>query len=82
MTLAHLARVLASTTSSLLVSLLEHYDDIDRAEQHDALFRGLWIHEHPTPERGRYLVLTLDFSQVGVDGDPDMLRRAFLSTVS
>src|SRR5207248_507525 len=53
---------------SLLVSLLEHYYDLGWAEQFDALFAGLWIHEHPTPERGRYLVLALDFSMVGVDG--------------
>ena len=66
---------------SLLVSLLSHYYDLDRVEQFDALFRGLWIHEHPTPERGRYLVLTLDFSQVGVDGDDDTLRRSFLEAV-
>ena len=66
---------------SLLVSLLSHYYDLDRAEQFDALFRGLWIHEHPTPERGRYLVLTLDFSQVGVDGDDDTRRRSFLEAV-
>jgi Predicted AAA-ATPase len=66
---------------SLLVSLLSHYYDLDRAEQFDALFRGLWIHEHPTPERGRYLVLALDFSQVGVDGDDDALRRSFLEAV-
>jgi hypothetical protein len=66
---------------SLLVSLLEHYYDLARAEQFDALFRDLWIHEHPTPERGRYLVLALDFSQVGVDGGEDLLRRSFLEAI-
>src|SRR5215468_6011107 len=56
---------------SLLVSLLEHYYDAGRADAFDALFRGLWIHEHPTPQRGRYLVLTLDFSQMNVSGPED-----------
>ncbi|MEO7330937.1 MAG: AAA family ATPase [Minicystis sp.] len=63
---------------SLLVSLLEHYYDLGRAEQFDALFRGLWIHQHPTPGKNHYLVLTLDFSQVSVDGDELALHRAFL----
>jgi hypothetical protein len=66
---------------SLFVSLLEHYYDAARADQFDALFRGLWIHEHPTPERSRYLVLWIDFAQVGVDGGEDALRRSFLETV-
>src|SRR5215468_5290636 len=66
---------------SLLVSLLEHYYDLARAEQFDALFRGLWIHEHATPERGRYLVLTLDFSMMSVDGDERALERAYLAAV-
>src|SRR5215468_3188225 len=66
---------------SLLVSLLEHYYDLGRAEQFDALFGGLWIHERPTPWRSRYLVLTLDFSMMSVDGDEGALQRAFLEAV-
>ena len=66
---------------SLLLSLLEHYYDIGRAEQFDELFRGLWIHENPTPERNRYLVLSLDFSPVATDGGVDALRRSFADTV-
>lgn len=60
---------------SLFVSLLEHYYDIGRADQFDALFDGLWIHRNPTPERHRYLVLSLDFLQVATDGGIDALRR-------
>ena len=66
---------------SLFLSLLEHYYDLARAERFDDLFRGLWIHQHPTPERNRYLVLPLDFSQVGVDAGADALRRTFFLTV-
>jgi hypothetical protein len=40
---------------SLLLSMLEHYYDLGRADQFDALFSGLWVHEHPTPERNAYL---------------------------
>ena len=62
---------------SLFVSLLEHYYDVGRAGQFDALFGGLWVHEHPTPERNRYLVLSLDFSQLPADGGVDALRHGF-----
>jgi hypothetical protein len=66
---------------SLFVSLLEHYYDLGRAGQFDALFSGLWIHEDPTPERNRYLVLSLDFSQVAADGGVEALRRTFFTVV-
>jgi hypothetical protein len=66
---------------SLFVSLLEHYYDLGRADQFDALFGGLWIHINPTPERNRYLVLSLDFSQVTTDGGVDALRRSFFAPV-
>ena len=49
---------------STLVSLLEHYYDLGKRDRWDALFEGLWIHQHPTSERNSYLVLTLDFSGV------------------
>jgi len=66
---------------STLVSLLEHYYDISREEQFDALFEGLWIHDHPTVERNRYLVLALDFSTVATHGGPETLQRTFLQSV-
>jgi hypothetical protein len=66
---------------STLVSMMEHYYDLAKKEQFDELFRGLWIHEHPTPERNSYLVLTLDFSGIGTDADQTALQRGFLSSV-
>src|SRR5262249_10492818 len=66
---------------SLFVSLLEHYYDAGWAERFDQLFSGLWIHDHPTPGRGRYLVLPLDFSIVGVDGGEGTLQQTFLEAV-
>jgi hypothetical protein len=66
---------------SLLLSMMEHYYDIARADQFDALFGGLWIHDHPTPERNAYLVLALDFSTVAADGGPETLRRSFLEAI-
>jgi len=66
---------------STLLSMLEHYYDLAFAGQFDELFGGLWIHEHPTPERGQYLVLSLDFSPVNTDGDAADIRKSFATTV-
>jgi hypothetical protein len=66
---------------SLLASMLEHYYDLGRAHQFDELFRGLWVHEHPTPERNAYLVLPLDFSPVATDRGHEALIETFLSAV-
>ena len=49
---------------SLLLSILRYYYDVLCADRFDELFGGTWIHEHPTPFRGKYLVLHLDFSKV------------------
>src|SRR5580692_4999784 len=66
---------------SLFVSMLEHYYDIGRAEEFDALFGGLWIHDHPTAQRGRYLVLTLDFSQMNAGGPEDAIEESFFQAL-
>ncbi len=66
---------------STLVSMLEHYYDLGKKERFDDLFRGLWVHQHPTPERSKYLVLALDFSGVATDGGADVLRRTFVGAV-
>jgi Predicted AAA-ATPase/PD-(D/E)XK nuclease superfamily len=66
---------------STLVSMLEHYYDLGRRDEFDALFGGLWVHAHPTPEHGAYLVLTLDFSRVATDAGQDVLRRSFVEAV-
>ncbi len=66
---------------SLLASMLEHYYDLAREGQWEDLFRGLWVHEHPTPERSRYLALALDFSPVSTDGSAADMRRSFTNVV-
>ncbi len=66
---------------STLISMLEHYYDGARAGQFDELFGGLWIHEHPTPEQGQFVVLTLDFSPVNTNRGADTLYRTFFGVV-
>jgi len=50
---------------SLLLSILHYYYDVNSVDRFNELFGGTWIHEHPTPSRGQFLVLHLDFSEIG-----------------
>ena len=53
---------------SLLLSMLEHYYDVNRADQFGTLFGKLAIGQNPTPLHNQYLVLTWDFSVVKAQG--------------
>ncbi len=66
---------------SLLVSMMDHYYDLSRASEFDELFRGLWVHEHPTPEKNGYLVLNLNFSVVSADGAQETIKKSFTEVV-
>lgn len=66
---------------SSLLSLMLHYYDASLANVYDELFSGLWIHEHPTPEKSRYLVLHLNFSTVTASGDEAVLQANFLASI-
>lgn len=50
---------------SLFLNMLRAYYDCKRKEEFQMLFGKLWIGQHPTPLQGKYLILSLDFSQVG-----------------
>ena len=60
---------------SLLVSMLQCYYDVHYAARFDELFGGLAIHDDPTPEHGKYLILELNFS--GVDKRTDQVQESF-----
>ncbi|MCU0288146.1 MAG: AAA family ATPase, partial [Acidobacteria bacterium] len=49
---------------SFFLSLLESYYDVYYKDQLEELFSGTWIYDHPTPDRGQYLVLSFNFSQM------------------
>ncbi len=53
---------------SLLLSMLEHYYDLDRAKQFASLFGALAVGRHPTPLRNQYFVLKWDFSLIPAHG--------------
>ena len=47
---------------TLFLSVMEAYYDILYKDRFEEFFRDTWIHGHPTKERGKYLVLSLNFS--------------------
>jgi hypothetical protein len=64
---------------SSLLSVLEGYYDIARADEFDNLFNGTYIHEHPTAEKNAYLILKFNFSQV--DPDVEQVESSFKNHV-
>ena len=61
---------------SLFISMMQAYYDRREEANFERLFGGLWLGEHPTENRNRYLVLKLDFSHVGGMGG-DTLEEKF-----
>ncbi len=61
---------------SLLLSMLEHYYDVNRAGQFDALFGALAIGKDPTPLRNQYFVMKWDFSLVKAQGEVKDIEAA------
>ena len=59
---------------SLLLSMLENYYDLAKADQFEQLFGHLAIGQNPTPKRNQYFVLKWDFSAVDPSGDAEQVR--------
>ena len=62
---------------SIFISMLHAYYDIRQKDKFDEVFGNLWIGHNPTSLRNRFLVLHLDFSQVG--GTIEQLEENFNS---
>ena len=60
---------------SLLINMLHAYYDCNKKERFNELFGNLWIGKQPTSLQGKYLMLYLDFSQVG--GCIDSIEEKF-----
>jgi hypothetical protein len=61
---------------SLLLSMLEHYYDVNRAGEFGALFGNLAIGRNPTPWRNQYFVMKWDFSLVKAQGELKEIEAA------
>ncbi len=57
---------------SLMVDMLRYYYDLKEKDNFERYFGGLAIAANPTTNRNRYMVLALDFSQVGKGVDPTL----------
>jgi hypothetical protein len=64
---------------SLFLSLLESYYDVYYKDRFEEFFKGTWIYDHPTNDRGSYLILTLNFSVV--DPDPTKMETSFINHI-
>jgi hypothetical protein len=64
---------------SLFLSMMEYYYDIHQKDRFDFLFNGTDIHQKPTKERNKYLVLSFNFS--AVDPDKSHLEEFFLQHI-
>ncbi|MEI6416074.1 MAG: AAA family ATPase, partial [Pseudomonadota bacterium] len=61
---------------SLLLSMLEHYYDLNRAGDFDALFGPLAIGRKPTPLHNQYFVMKWDFSLIKAQGEVREIEAA------
>ncbi len=61
---------------SLLLSMLEHYYDLNRAEQFPDLFGRLAVGRAPTPLRNNFFVMKWDFSLVQAQGEVKDIEAA------
>ncbi len=66
---------------SLLISMLEHYYDLNGADQFEKLFGDTYIGQNPTPLRNSYPVLRFNFSMVKTQGTFEQLKHGFCLNV-
>ncbi|MCU0288390.1 MAG: AAA family ATPase, partial [Acidobacteria bacterium] len=64
---------------SLFLAVLQGYYDVHYKEKFDELYKNTWIHAHPTAERGAYLFLSFNFSEV--DPGRDKIDVSFLNHI-
>ncbi|MDM8529027.1 AAA family ATPase [Anaerolineales bacterium HSG24] len=67
---------------SLLISTLENYYDLAKADQFEKLFGHLAIGQNPTPNHNQYFVLKLDFSMIDPQGDVKEIKQSLYSHIN
>ncbi len=60
---------------SLLLSTLENYYDLAKADEFEKLFGHLAIGKNPTPQHNQYFVMKWDFSTVSPTGDSQQIAH-------
>ncbi len=61
---------------SLLLSMLENYYDVAKAEEFEKLFGNLAIGQNPTPRHNQYFVMKWDFSMIEPQDDVKGFRMS------
>ena len=67
---------------SLLLSMLENYYDVAKADEFNKLFGHLAIGKNPTQRHNRYFVMKWDFSTVDPQGDIGQMRQALYDHIN
>ena len=49
---------------SMLTNMLDYYYSIDKADEFETLFKGLYVYDHPTPYKNKYYILSFNFSGI------------------
>jgi len=60
---------------TLLLSMLENYYDVAKAEQFEKLFGHLAIGKNPTPKHNQYFIMNWDFSIIDPSGTPKEVQQ-------
>ena len=61
---------------SLLLSMLENYYDVAKADEFETLFGNLAIGENPTPKHNQYLIMKWDFSVIEPQDNVKGMRKS------
>ncbi len=67
---------------SLLLSMLENYYDVAKAEEFDKLFGHLAIGKQPTPKHNQYFVMKWDFSMIRATGEVASIQQALYNHIN
>lgn len=57
---------------SLFTSMLDNYYAIDKKEEFEDLFKGLYIYDNPTPKRNSYYIMNFNFSGMEADSKAEL----------
>ncbi len=67
---------------SLLLSTLENYYDVKRADEFERLFGHLAIGKDPTPKHNQYIILKWNFSVIATIGDEFAFQQALFNHIN
>jgi hypothetical protein len=67
---------------SLLLSMLENYYDLAKADEFERLFGHLAIGKNPTARHNQYFVMRWDFSAISPKDEPEALQQAMYDHIN